>query len=196
METMASRGIAVEICLSSNAQILEVSGAAHPLAAYLAAKVPVSLATDDQAVSRSSMKGEWVRAVTDQHLGYLQLKAMARNSLQHSFLPGQSLFTSLDPLVADQACAPTQTSLLGDEVPAADCAALLASSARAAAQWGAREALPGVRVRPLTSGGLGPRDPSGGRPPGARLPGAGASDTQGGMLTGGHRRRECPTRRL
>ncbi|MGC4116014.1 MAG: hypothetical protein QM765_15800 [Myxococcales bacterium] len=135
MATMSSQGIAVEICLSSNIQILEVSGTNHPLSAYLAAKVPVSLATDDQAVSRSSIAGEWMRAVQDQHLSYRQLKALARNSLQYSFLPGQSLFTKMDPLTADQACEPTATSLLGDDAPGSDCAALLAASARATAQW-------------------------------------------------------------
>jgi adenosine deaminase len=35
--------------------------------------VPVALATDDEGVSRSSMAGEYVRAVTDQKLGYLDL---------------------------------------------------------------------------------------------------------------------------
>lgn len=135
MAKMAAQGVSVEICLSSNIQILEVSGTAHPLASYLAAKVPVSLATDDQAVSRSSIAGEWMRAVQDQHLPYRTLKALARNSLHSSFLPGQSLFASLDPLVVDQACTPTDTSLLGDDAPPSDCAALIAGSARAAAQW-------------------------------------------------------------
>src|SRR5262249_53271477 len=51
---MRARGVTVEICLSSNAIILGVSGAAHPLSAYLAAGVPVTLATDDPGVSRSS----------------------------------------------------------------------------------------------------------------------------------------------
>lgn len=132
---MASRDIAVEICLSSNIQILEVSGAAHPLANYLSAGVAVSLATDDQAISRSSIAGEWERAVTDQNLRYLQLKALARNSLQYSFLPGSSLFSQLDPPIADPACATSDFVLLGDEVPTADCAAFLAQSARATAQW-------------------------------------------------------------
>ena len=132
---LAQSGIAVEVCLSSNVQILEVSGTAHPLASYLAAGVPVSLATDDQAVSRTSIAGEWTRAVTDQHLRYLELKTLARNSLHYSFLPGTSLFGQVDPPTPVAACAPTASSLLGDEVPPAACAALLAQSARAHAQW-------------------------------------------------------------
>jgi adenosine deaminase len=120
------------VCLSSNAQILEVSGAAHPLAQYLAAGVPVALATDDQGVSRSSMAGEYMRAALDQHLTYRQLKTLARNSLEHAFLPGASLWTTVG--VPVEACAATSTMGIGD-VPNADCAAYLATSERAAMQW-------------------------------------------------------------
>jgi hypothetical protein len=47
-------GVMVEIGLSSNIQILEVSGSGHPLASYIQSGVPVALATDDQGVSRSA----------------------------------------------------------------------------------------------------------------------------------------------
>ena len=79
MVEMHDRNVLVEVCLSSNDQILEVSGTAHPLAAYLAHGVPVALATDDQGVSRSSMAGEYVRAALDQHLDYRQLKTISRD---------------------------------------------------------------------------------------------------------------------
>jgi hypothetical protein len=52
---LASKNVLVETCLSSNAQILEVMGGAHPLARYLGAGVPVALATDDEGVSRSNL---------------------------------------------------------------------------------------------------------------------------------------------
>ena len=61
---MLVRGLLVE----QLPQILQVSGTNHPLAAYIAAGVPVALATDDQGVSRSSMAGEYMRAALDQHL--------------------------------------------------------------------------------------------------------------------------------
>ena len=129
LDEMASRNVLVEVCLSSNAQILEVSGAAHPLAQYLAHHVPVALATDDQGVSRSSLAGEIVRAVEDQHLGYLELKAMARASLEHSFLPGASLFTSVSPPTLVAACDPIAAT------PTTACQAVLDASERAAAQY-------------------------------------------------------------
>jgi adenosine deaminase len=132
MAAMAANKVAVEVCLSSNVQILEVSGTAHPLAAYLAAGVPVALATDDQGVSRSSMAGEYMRAALDQHLTYRQLKTLARNSLEHAFLPGPSLWTTIGTPVS--ACAPTDTMGIGD-MPSAECAAFLATSERAQMQW-------------------------------------------------------------
>lgn len=83
---LATNKVLVEVCLTSNKQILEVSGAAHPLQAYLAAGVPVALATDDQGVSRTSIALEFERAVMEQGLGYRTLKTLARNSIEYSFL--------------------------------------------------------------------------------------------------------------
>lgn len=134
MDMMRDRKVLVEVCLSSNDQILEVRGTDHPLAQYLAHGVPVALATDDQGVSRSSMAGEYKRAALDQHLGYRQLKTIARTSLEHAFLPGPSVWTSLaqGQPVAD--CAPTATMGIGDP-PNPACEAFLAASERARFQW-------------------------------------------------------------
>ena len=66
--------------------ILGVRGKDHPLPAYLAAGVPVVLATDDAGVSRIDLTNEYVRAAREHGLGYRTLKAIARNSLVHSFL--------------------------------------------------------------------------------------------------------------
>ncbi len=129
LDEMRDGHVLVEVCLSSNDQILGVSGSAHPLALYLAHGVPVALATDDQGVSRSSMAGEYVRAVTDQHLGYRQLKTIARDSLEHSFLPGASLWASVSPRAMVAACTP-----LADP-PSAACQAFLDTSERAAIEW-------------------------------------------------------------
>jgi adenosine deaminase len=85
-------------------------------------------------VSRSSMAGEYKRAALDQHLGYRQLKTIARTSLEHAFLPGPSVWTSLaqGQPVAD--CAPTATMGIGDP-PNPACEAFLAASERARFQW-------------------------------------------------------------
>jgi adenosine deaminase len=134
MTKMATDGVAVEICLSSNDQILEVKGAAHPLALYMAAGVPVVLATDDQGVSRSSLAKEYAVAATDQHLKYRQLKTITRDSLEHSFLPGASLWTNVAQAKPVGACVATETMGVGD-VPNAGCQQFLDTSERATLQW-------------------------------------------------------------
>jgi hypothetical protein len=134
LDELHQKNVLVEVCLSSNSQILQIQGAAHPLATYILNQVPVALATDDQGVSRSSLAGELLRAVLDQGLGYRQLKEMARDSLEHAFLPGASLWSSLSTLNPVVDCAPTATMWLGD-TPNATCQAFLAASERAAMQW-------------------------------------------------------------
>ncbi len=134
MNEMAAKGVAVEVCLSSNDQILEVRGAAHPLAMYMAHGVPVALATDDQGVSRSSLAGEYVRAAVDQKLNYRQLKKISRDSLEHSFLPGASLWTNAAQATPVDACTATATMGVGD-APNAGCQQFLDTSERARMQW-------------------------------------------------------------
>src|SRR5690606_32901955 len=59
LRLMANRRILVEICLTSNATILGVTGSEHPLPVFLEEGVPVALATDDAGVSRSSLAREF-----------------------------------------------------------------------------------------------------------------------------------------
>lgn len=134
LDELHARDVLVEICLASNDQILEVSGAEHPLAQYLAHGVPVALATDDQGVSRSSLAGEYARAALDQDLDYRTLKTMARDSLEHAFVPGPSLWTSVATAIPVAACARTATFELGDPAPPA-CQRFLDGSERARLQY-------------------------------------------------------------
>jgi len=117
---MARDHVAVEINLTSNDVILGVRGSDHPLALYRKAGVPVVLSTDDEGVSRIDMTGEYLRAATEQGLRYGDLKAMARDSLEYSFLPGTSLRGSV--------CA-------GQGTPSPACASFLAGSPKAQVQW-------------------------------------------------------------
>jgi adenosine deaminase len=102
---MARRPVMVEICLSSNDGILGITGSQHPLATYLKYGVPVALATDDAGVSRSEISREFLKAAEDQGLGYRQLKAMARNSLQFAFIAGSSLWSDSRKFVPVAQCA-------------------------------------------------------------------------------------------
>ena len=84
--------IAVEICLSSNDIILGIKGENHPFSLYKKYNVPLVICTDDEAVSRSNLTLEFVKAVKSFNLNYSELKTLVRNSLEFSFLNGESLF--------------------------------------------------------------------------------------------------------
>lgn len=98
---MHRRGVAVEIALTSSDVILGVRGRAHPITTYLAARVPVTLATDDAGVSRIDLTNEYVRAARDHGLGYRQLKGLARNALLKAFLPEAERRAALERLDGD-----------------------------------------------------------------------------------------------
>ena len=133
MHEMAERNVLVEIALTSNDMILGVSGDDHPLPIYMKYGVPVALATDDEGVSRSDMTHEYLRAVESYHLSYVDLKRMARQSLEHSFLPGQSLWTDTKLVFRlTPACAGVVASA---EKPSPACEEFLATNERARMQW-------------------------------------------------------------
>ncbi len=133
LKEMAAKHIMVEINLSSNEGILNVSGAAHPFPLYRAAHVPVALSTDDEGVSRIDLTHEYVRAALEFHLNYSDLKQLARTGLEHSFLPGASLWAALDEFTAvNGACKGEE---LGGDKPSAACKTFLDASEKAAQQW-------------------------------------------------------------
>ncbi len=133
MKEMAARNVLVEINLTSNDQILGVSGDDHPLPVYMKYGVPVAISSDDEGVARSDMTHEYLRAVEGYHLPYADLKRMTRQSLEHSFLPGQSLWASTNLVFRPvAACAP---DVAGTEKPSAKCAEFLAANERAREQW-------------------------------------------------------------
>src|SRR5438270_4275512 len=92
LRMMARQNVLVEICLTSNDVILNVTGDHHPLPMYLKYRVPVALATDDPGVSRGDITQEFQRATETYHLKYQDLKKFARASLEYSFLSGSSLW--------------------------------------------------------------------------------------------------------
>lgn len=132
LKEMARRKVLVEICLTSNDVILGVAGDDHPFPIYRQYQVPVALATDDEGVSRSDMTHEFWRAVETYRLSYLDLKGMARESLEHSFLPGASLW-------ADIMTRRTTAACLGDHLTSPrvspGCRKFLETSEKARLQW-------------------------------------------------------------
>ncbi|MDE3103841.1 MAG: adenosine deaminase [Acidobacteriota bacterium] len=133
LHELAARHVMVEINLTSNDVILGVRGKDHPLPAYRAAHVPVSLSTDDEGVSRIDMTHEYTRAAQEFHLGYVDLKNMARTGLEHSFLAGPDLWLQQDVFTRTVAACAAQP--IGSAKPTAACAAFLHSSDKATQQW-------------------------------------------------------------
>jgi len=133
LKEMAANHVMVEISLTSNDVILGVSGRDHPFALYRMFGVPVALSTDDEGVSRIDLTHEYVRVVQTYDLHYSELKRMVRTGLEHSFLPGTSLWSAPDTFTrAVPACSHDS---LGAEKPSSGCTAFLKSSERAQQQW-------------------------------------------------------------
>ena len=129
---MIRRNVLVEICLSSNETILGISGRAHPLATYLKYGVPVALATDDEGVSRSEISREYLRAVEDQGLDYLQLKRMARHSLEYAFISGSSLWSDEKKFVPVAQC---RAALAVMKLGSVECSLFVQNNEKAKLQW-------------------------------------------------------------
>ena len=98
LRAMREHGVLAEICLTSEELIQALKSDEIPFAAYRQAGVPVSLNTDDEGVLRSDLSHEFLRAARDYHLDYGELKELARNSIEYSFLPGHSLFCTREVL--------------------------------------------------------------------------------------------------
>ncbi len=133
LHEMAERNVLVEISLTSNDLILGVTGDDHPFPIYIKYSVPVALASDDEGVSRSDMTHEYLRAVETYRLSYPDLKRMARQSLEHSFLPGQSLWT--DTKLVFRLAPACAGNAPGSDKPSAECEDFLSKNERARAQW-------------------------------------------------------------
>lgn len=132
LQELARRNVMIEICLTSNDVILGVRGRDHPLTTYIQYGVPVALATDDEGVSRSEISREFLRAAQEHELGYIQLKTMARTSLQYAFIPGASLWSDARKFLAVSQCSGERR---GQSPSSRTCQQFLAGSEKARLQW-------------------------------------------------------------
>lgn len=132
LRTMAERRIAVEVPLSSNDQILGISGPEHPFPLYRERGVPIVLATDDAGVSRITISEEYRRAARTYDLSYRDLKDLARASLDSAFPPGRSLWRTPDGYRPVFECLAGRP---GMREPGPLCAGFLAANPKAAVEW-------------------------------------------------------------
>ncbi len=132
LRNMADKGVLVEINLTSNDMILGIGGKHHPFQTYRKFGVPVALSTDDAGIEWIDLTHEYVRAVESYGLTYAELKDLVRNSLEYSFLPGQSLW---DDKGGYARFAPDCVNDAAGAAPSSACGAFLAGSEKAAQQW-------------------------------------------------------------
>jgi adenosine deaminase len=134
MKEMADRHVMIEINLTSNDVILNVKGEDHPFMLYRKLGVPVALSTDDEGVSRIDLTHEYVRAAVTYPLSYHDFKLMVRTSIEHSFLPGASLWVRVTPEKLETPIAACRGQL-GAEKPTGACATLVTASEKASQEW-------------------------------------------------------------
>jgi hypothetical protein len=134
LDEMARNHVAIEIMPVSNQEILAVTGKDHPFPVYFEHKVPIVLASDDAGVLRTDLSEQFVVIAGEYpEVKYQDFKKFVRNSIEYSFLPGASIWSSqgdYSRLVAEcSGCSP------GSGNPDAKCRALLDSSEKARMEW-------------------------------------------------------------
>jgi hypothetical protein len=84
---MEQKNIPVEILLTSNEDLLQLSGPEHPVSVYLAHHVPVVIGTDDPGVERTDLTEQYVELAL-QHPGvsYEKIREININGVRYSFL--------------------------------------------------------------------------------------------------------------
>jgi len=88
MEMLKRRNILLEICLTSNLQTGVVASLKnHPVRKLMEFGVPVSLNTDDPAISGVTLTDEYIKAVQELDITVEELKALNRAALDHAFYP-------------------------------------------------------------------------------------------------------------
>jgi adenosine deaminase len=83
---LASRGVTLDLCPTSNVQAGIVPAIeAHPLARLVRTGVPVTLSTDDSTVSDVTLSQEYARALARIGLTFRELWAIDRHALDVAF---------------------------------------------------------------------------------------------------------------
>jgi hypothetical protein len=129
---MADQRILVEVNVTSAEVILGVEGKEHPYQLYKEYGVPMALSTDDEGVSRIDITNEYQKAVSWFDLEYADLKELSRNSLQYSFLSGDSLFEEYSEVHVVSEC---RQEFKDGHDPGPRCRAFLEENNKAAEQW-------------------------------------------------------------
>lgn len=112
LRLIQERGIALEICLTSNLQTGVVHSIGHhPLSDMLNLKLLATLNTDDPSVSNLTLTDEYEVAVNVLGFGYAELRQLILNAAAVSFLPKaerEALLTSILTLLPEDGFPTTE----------------------------------------------------------------------------------------
>ena len=98
----AARGIALEMCPTSNVQTKAVRSLEnHPLRRYLEAGLAATVNTDNRTVSNTTMAAEYRRVAQELGLTAEQVRQTVFNAVAHAFLPAAEKQALLDRLARD-----------------------------------------------------------------------------------------------
>lgn len=87
-DELATKGIAIEACLTSNVQTRASKDyASHPLRAYFERGVRVTLNTDNRLMSATTLVDEYAHAANELHFNMDELCTIARNGFESAFIP-------------------------------------------------------------------------------------------------------------
>ncbi len=88
MRLLQEKDILLELCLTSNLQTAVVSSIQrHPITRLMEFGVPVSLNTDDPAISGITLTHEYVMAIQELALTIDDMKLLNKTALEHAFYP-------------------------------------------------------------------------------------------------------------
>jgi len=101
MAVLAERQVPVELCPTSNLRTRAISAMAdHPLRVYFERGLMVTLNSDDPAMFGATLTDEYALAQQQFDFSDEQLRELARNSLEASFLPAEQKLELLNRLDA------------------------------------------------------------------------------------------------
>ncbi|OUM97145.1 MAG: adenosine deaminase [Firmicutes bacterium ZCTH02-B6] len=99
LREVAERGIALEMCPTSNVQTKAVGSLeTHPLRRYLEAGITATVNTDNRTVSNTTLTAEYRRVVDGLGLGPEQVQRTVYNAAANAFLPPAEKQALLDRL--------------------------------------------------------------------------------------------------
>lgn len=131
LQTMARHSVALELNLTRNEILTKVKGRQHPLMLFYHAGVPIILTSDSGGILRADLTDQYILAVSRYQPSYADLVRLSRNSLELSFIEGQSLWVSGHLGQRVKICASEPVSAQ----PTKSCATYLRQNAKAELEW-------------------------------------------------------------